>query len=285
MRFLSFLSNGQKGLAAVDADGQLRGVLANEAAYPGDLETLIANDGLAAAYEAIVASGAAISIDDVEVLPVLSNPPKIFCLGINYKDHAAEAGIELPDYPTIFSRYSTSLIGHNTPIIRPKISDQLDYEGELVVVVGKGGRHISEGDALDHVAGYSVFNDGTLRDYQLKTTQWNVGKTFDGTGSFGPYLVTPEELPKGAAGLSIETRLNGTVVQKSNTDQLIFDAAKVISLMSEAMTLEAGDVFVMGTPSGVGHFHQPPLYMKPGDICEVEIEKIGLLSNGIADEA
>lgn len=283
MRFLSFLADGRKGLAVKGSDGQYKGLQEGDAGYPGDLDTVIANDALQAAASAL-SNGNAVDIDAVDVLPPVSRPPKIFCLGINYKDHAAEAGIELPDYPTIFSRYATSLIGHGAPIIRAKISQALDYEGELAVVIGRGGRHIPESEALDHVAGYSVFNDATLRDYQLKTTQWLVGKTFDGTGSFGPELVTPDEVPAGASGLAIETRLNGQVVQKSNTDQLIFNVAKVITLMSEAITLEAGDVFVMGTPSGVGHFHQPPLYMKPGDICEVEIAGLGLLSNGIADE-
>lgn len=283
MRFVSFLSDGQKGLAVIAEDGQLHGLLESDANYPGDLESIIARDELQQAGDILV-KGPTFDMGQVEMLPPVSRPAKIFCLGINYKDHAGEAGIELPDYPTIFSRYSTSLIGHNTPIIRAKISDALDYEGELVAVVGRGGRHISEAEALDHVAGYSVFNDATFRDYQLKTTQWQVGKTFDGTGAFGPSLVTPDELPKGASGLSIETRVNGEVVQKSNTDQLIFTVAKVISLMSETLTLEPGDVFIMGTPSGVGHFRQPQLYLKPGDVCEVEIEKIGLLSNTVKDE-
>jgi 2-keto-4-pentenoate hydratase/2-oxohepta-3-ene-1,7-dioic acid hydratase in catechol pathway len=283
MRFLSFKSNGKKGLAVAGGDGQFHGLLEGDANYPGDLETIIARDGLQQAGE-VLAAGQPIDVDAVEFLPPVSRPAKIFCLGINYKDHAGEAGIALPDYPTIFSRYSTSLIGHNTPIIRAKISTALDYEGELVAVVGKGGRHIAEQDALDHVAGYSVFNDATFRDYQLKTTQWQVGKTFDGTGAFGPFLVTPDEVPAGASGLSIETRLNGQVVQKSNTDQLIFPVAKVIALMSETLTLEPGDVFIMGTPSGVGHFRQPQLYMKPGDMCEVEIEGLGLLRNTIKDE-
>lgn len=284
MRFISFLSDGRKGLAVAGNDNQLTGLLEGDANYPGDLESIIAAGALDAAGKAL-AAGQTFAADAVEFLPPVSRPAKIFCLGINYKDHAAEANIELPDYPTIFSRYSTSLIGHNTPIIRAKISDALDYEGELVAVVGKGGRHIAEADALDHVAGYSVFNDATFRDYQLKTTQWQVGKTFDGTGAFGPALVTPDELPTGAEGLSIETRVNGQVVQKSNTNQLIFPVAKVIALMSETLTLEPGDVFIMGTPSGVGHFREPQLYLKPGDICEVEIENIGLLVNSVKDEA
>ncbi|KJS07459.1 MAG: hypothetical protein VR73_08820 [Gammaproteobacteria bacterium BRH_c0] len=285
MRFLSFKKDGKQGLAVKGQNGTFAGLVETDAGYPGSLDSLV-RQGSAALAKAgdILAKGNAVDIDQVEVLPPLSNPTKIFCLGLNYKDHAKEAGLDLPDYPTIFTRFNTSLIGHKANIVRPRISHQLDYEGELVAVLGKGGRHIPLADALDYVAGYSVFNDGSVRDYQIRTSQWTVGKTFDGTGAFGPELVTPDEVPPGASGLKIETRLNGQVVQSSNTDQLIFDVANVIHLMSQAITLEAGDVLVMGTPSGVGHFHKPPLYMKPGDICEVEIEGLGLLSNGIEDE-
>lgn len=285
MRFLSFKQDGKRGLAIADNSGGFVGLIDTDAGYPGDLDTLV-RQGSAALTKAgeALAKGKPVAIDQVEVLPPLSQPPKIFCLGLNYRDHAKEAGLELPDYPTIFTRFASSLLGHSANIVRPRISHQLDYEGELAVVLGKGGRHIAVADALEYIAGYSVFNDGSIRDYQIRTSQWTVGKTFDATGAFGPTLVTPDEVPAGASGLKIETRLNGQVVQRSNTDQLIFDVATVISLMSQAITLEAGDLFIMGTPSGVGHFHKPPLYMKPGDICEVEIEGLGLLSNGIEDE-
>lgn len=283
MKFLSFTSNGRKGLAVASANGEFRGLMEGEVDYPGDLDAVLAADALQQAANAL-STGGVVDLAAIAPLPPVSRPAKIFCLGLNYRDHAAEAGLELPEYPTVFSRYATSLIGHNAPIIRPKISGQLDYEGELAFVIGRGGRHIPKSEALQHVAGYSIFNDASLRDYQLKTTQWLVGKTFDDTGAFGPYLVTPDEVPVGASGLKLETRLNGKVMQSSNTDQFIFDVATIVSLMSEAITLEPGDVFITGTPSGVGHFHTPPLYMKPGDICEVEIEGIGVLSNSIADE-
>jgi 2-keto-4-pentenoate hydratase/2-oxohepta-3-ene-1,7-dioic acid hydratase in catechol pathway len=162
------------------------------------------------------------------------------------------------------------------------VSEQLDYEGELVAVIGKGGRDIPEAEALDHVIAYSVFNDASIRDYQLKTHQWTIGKTFDDTGAFGPYLVTTDELPAGCKGLKLETRLNGEVVQSTSLDDLIFDVAKLVSLLSEAMTLEPGDLIVTGTPSGVGIARDPQLWMKPGDVCEVEIERIGVLSNPVA---
>jgi acylpyruvate hydrolase len=172
-------------------------------------------------------------------------------------------------------------------MIRPRVTDSegLDYEGEIAVVIGKGGRHIAQGDALSHVAGYSLFNDGSVREYQFKTPQWTVGKNFDGTGAFGPDLVTADELPLGVKGLRLETRLNGQIVQSASTDEMVFDVATLISVISEAITLEAGDVIVSGTPSGIGWARTPKLLMKAGDVCEVSVEKIGMLRNVIADEA
>jgi acylpyruvate hydrolase len=164
------------------------------------------------------------------------------------------------------------------------VSTQLDYEGEMVAVIGKGGRHISEARALDHVAGYSIFNDASIRDFQTKAPQWTVGKNFDGTGAFGPIFVTADELPPGGKGLRIQTRLNGQIVQNASTDDMIFDVVSLISIISEAITLEPGDILVTGTPSGVGFARKPPLFMKHGDICEVELEGIGILSNVVADD-
>jgi 2-keto-4-pentenoate hydratase/2-oxohepta-3-ene-1,7-dioic acid hydratase in catechol pathway len=285
MRFLAFEKAGRAGLAVAGKDGSFTGLQEGDSGFPGTLDQLLAKggDALKQAADAL-AAGDAIDPDQVNVRPPLARPPKIICLGLNYMDHAKEAGLEVPDYPTVFVRFPTSLIGHNEAMIRPRVSDKLDYEGELVAVIGKGGRHIPESEALDHVAGYSVFNDGSVRDYQLMTSQWTVGKTFDGTGAFGPYLVTPEDVPAGASGLKIETRLNGEVMQSSNTDQLIFNVAKSISLLSEAMTLEPGDTFVMGTPAGIGFARKPPVLMKPGDVCEVEIEGLGVLRSPIEDE-
>lgn len=233
----------------------------------------------------LLASQPLMAAADIAFLPVLPHPPKIICIGLNYRAHSSEAGFEVPSYPAVFARYDTSLVAHGAPIVRPKLSEQLDYEGELAVIIGRGGRHIGEAAALDHVGGYSVFNDGSVRDFQLRSAQWTIGKTFDGTGGFGPELVTPEELPPGARGLRLETRLNGEVVQSASTDELIFDVGRLIALMSEAMTLLPGDVIVSGTPSGIGAARKPPLWMKPGDICEVHIEGVGTLSNPIADEA
>lgn len=230
------------------------------------------------------ATGRCILGRDLEFLSPLESPPKIICVGLNYFEHSKESNIEAPNYPTIFARFPSSLIGHGQPIVRPAASVQLDYEGELAVIIGRGGRHIPKASALDHVLGYSLFNDASIRDYQRRTPQWTVGKNFDGTGAFGPWIVTSDQLPPGCAGLKLQTRLNGQVVQQASIDDMIFDVATLISTLSEAFTLCAGDVIVTGTPSGVGAARKPPLWMKDGDVCEVEIDGIGVLRNGIVDE-
>ena len=190
----------------------------------------------------------------------------------------------MPTYPTVFGRFSSSLIGHGAPIVRPRVSEQLDYEGEFVAVIGCGGRDISKATALDHVIAYSLFNDASIRDYQFKAPQWTVGKNFDNSGAFGPYLVTTDELPPGCAGLRLQTRLNGQVVQSASTNDLVFNVATLVSTLSEVFTLEPGDIIVTGTPSGVGLARKPPLWMKPGDVCEVEMEGLGVLSNPVVDQ-
>jgi 2-keto-4-pentenoate hydratase/2-oxohepta-3-ene-1,7-dioic acid hydratase in catechol pathway len=214
----------------------------------------------------------------------IPRPPKIICVGLNYVDHASESPYEKPKYPVLFLRVSTSLVAHGEPLIAPKSSEQFDYEGEMVAIIGKGGRHIPRDKALDHVAGYSVFNDGSVRDFQFKSPQWTSGKNFDGSGPFGPDFVTADELPPGAKGLKLETRLNGKTVQSANTNDLIFPVDELVAVASEAMTLEPGDIIVTGTPAGVGAFRKPPLWMKHGDVCEVEVEKIGVLSNPVKAE-
>jgi len=181
----------------------------------------------------------------------------------------------------VFARFASSLIGHGADMIVPRVSRDLDYEGELAAIIGVGGRDILEADALAHVAGYAIFNDGSIRDFQHKTPQWTVGKNFDGTGAFGPEFVTADELPPGAKGLMLQTRLNGKVVQRASTDEMIFSVANLVCILSEAMTLEPGDVIVTGTPAGIGAARKPPLYMRDGDVCEVEIEKLGILENPV----
>jgi acylpyruvate hydrolase len=223
-----------------------------------------------------------VALADVELLPPVPAPGKIICIGLNYRAHAIEGGNAIPDYPAVFLRCATSLTAHRGAIIYPECSDKLDYEAELAVVIGKAAHNVTVADALAHVAGYSCFNDGSVRDYQRKSTQWTIGKNFDGTGGFGPELVTPDELPAGASGLRLVARLNGQVMQDSNTSDMIFDVATLISVLSEAMTLEPGDVIATGTPSGVGYARKPPVYMRPGDVSEIEIEGIGTLTNTVA---
>jgi 2-keto-4-pentenoate hydratase/2-oxohepta-3-ene-1,7-dioic acid hydratase in catechol pathway len=221
----------------------------------------------------------------LKLLPAIPKPDKIFCIGLNYRHHAEETGQEIPPYPVVFCRYPTSVVGAGAALIQPRASSRLDYEAELAVVIGTPGRHIPKARALEHVAGYAAFNDGSVRDYQFKSSQWVIGKTFDRTGSFGPELVTPDELPPGAAGLKIEARVNGETVQSDNTADLIFDVATLIEVLSEAVTLAPGDVIVTGTPGGVGMARNPRLWLKPGDLCEIEIEGVGLLANRVEAEA
>ena len=228
--------------------------------------------------------GPAIDLANITYLPPIENPGRIWCIGLNYVDHSVESGFAVPTYPAIFSRFPSSMIGHNEPIMRPKVSTHLDYEGELVAIIGKAGRYIAKDKALEHVAGYSICNDASIRDYQMKSAQWTIGKNFDNTGPFGPVFVTSDELPPGAAGLRLQTRLNGVVVQDASTNSLIFDVATLVSQLSEAVNMQPGDVIVTGTPSGVGLARKPPLWMKHGDVCEVEIEGIGILRSPIVDE-
>ena len=221
------------------------------------------------------------ALDESTLLPCLPHPGKIFCLGVNYVDHAKEGGNTVADYPALFMRSSTSLLAHGAPLRVPAISDKLDYEAELALVIGRTTRHVSEADALASVFGYACFNDATLRDYQRKTTQWTIGKNFEGTGGFGPQLVTADELPPGCTGLRIQSRLNGQVMQDANTTDMVFGVARTISLLSQCMTLDPGDVLVMGTPAGVGYARTPPVWMRPGDTIEIEIEGVGVLRNPV----
>jgi len=285
MRFASFVENGIRGLAVRRPAGDWAGLLEGEAGFPGSLETLLTGGNRLSDAAAVLARAKPVDLDRVKLLPVLSNQEKIICVGLNYADHSAESGFKQPDYPTLFGRFNSSLIAHGAPIVRPKLSEQLDYEGELVAVIGKGGKNISKAQALDHVVGYSIFNDASIRDYQFKSPQWTMGKNFDDTGAFGPALVTADGLPPGCLGLKLVTRLNGQVVQSAMIDDMVFDVATQIALVSEAITLSPGDIFVTGTPSGVGLARKPPLWMKHGDICEVEIDQLGILRNPVVDQA
>lgn len=285
MRIVSFELAGAARLGVVCGDAVIDLALAAPE-LPHELGALLRRDGLAAAAAAAKAAPATAqrSLADVRLLPPVGNPGKIVCLGLNYVDHAAEGGHAKPTYPSLFLRCTTSLCGHGQPILRPRCSTALDYEAELVAVVGRKARHVGRGEALGVIAGYSCFNDGSVRDYQRKTGQWTIGKNFDATGGFGPWFVSADELPPGATGLAIRSRLNGQVMQDANTRDMIFPVDETVALLTECMTLEPGDLLVMGTPAGVGYARKPPVWMKAGDTIEVEIEGIGTLSNPIRDE-
>lgn len=255
-------------------------------ASPGtDLGALLRQGRTLADFQRLAAAATKfVDLDQAVFLSPSIEPPKILCVGLNYADHTKESPYEQPDYPTLFLRVATSLGAHGAVVERPAVSDTLDFEGEMVVVLGKGGRRIPKERALEHVFGYAAGNEISVREFQFKSPQWTVGKNFDGTGTWGPCVVTADELPAGASGLRVETRLNGTTVQSASTADMLFDVATVISTVSQALTLQAGDIIFSGTPAGVGFGRTPKLYMKDGDTVEVEIERIGLLRNTIRDE-
>jgi acylpyruvate hydrolase len=287
MRLVAFEQAGSARLGVVENNNVVDlSVAAPD--LPRDLMGYIALGSRAATAVADAAQRAPASarrpLEGLKFLAPIARPPKIVCLGLNYVDHAAEGGHAKPEYPSFFLRVATSLVAHNAPILRPRVSDKLDYEAELAVIIGKTARHVKRADALSYVAGYSCFNDGTLRDYQRKTSQWTIGKNFDATGGFGPWFVTPEEVPAGAIGLAIRSKLNGQVMQNANTRDMIFPVDETIELLSDVLTLEPGDVIAMGTPSGVGYARKPPVWMKAGDVIEIEIEGVGTLRNPIVDE-
>jgi acylpyruvate hydrolase len=283
MRIAHFEIGGIPGTAADEGSGW-HGLTRRDAGFPGTLPELIALGADLLRAGKSLAQSPAIDLNAVRLLPPVPVPPKIVCVGLNYDDHLQESGLKKPTYPEVFARFATSLIAHREPIRRSRESTALDYEAELAVVIGKPGRRIAREEALDHVAGYSLFNDATLRDYQLRTPQWTMGKNFDATGAFGPWLVTPDAAPPGAHGLRIQGRLNGHVMQDARTDQLIFSVPALIEMISVAMSLQPGDVIITGTPGGVGAARKPPVFMRPGDVFEVEIEGIGTLCNVVQDE-
>jgi 2-keto-4-pentenoate hydratase/2-oxohepta-3-ene-1,7-dioic acid hydratase in catechol pathway len=219
---------------------------------------------------------------DVTWLPVIPNPDKIVCVGLNYEEHRVETGRDKTEQPALFLRVGASQVGHRQPIIRPRESTNLDFEAEIAVVIGKAGRRISQKDSWSHIAGYSCYNDGSVRDWQRHTIQWTAGKNFTATGGFGPWMVTADEIPPSTV-MTLSCRLNGERMQHATTEQMIFKIPKIIEYVSSWTTLLPGDVLVTGTPGGVGARRTPPLWMKPGDKVEVEIDKVGILENGIAD--
>lgn len=281
MRYSVVLEEGERRLAVVD-DGRYA-ILGSDFA---DLRAVLVSPGVAEAMRrrASLADADWRPLESARFAQPFARPGRIVCLGLNYRDHALEGGYAVPDYPALFLRTATSLLAAGAPIVAPDVSEKLDFEAELLVIVGQGGRRISEADALRHVFGYACFNDASVRDFQRKTHQWTPGKNFDGTGAIGPVVVTADELPGGASGLAIRCRLNGTTVQDANTSDMLVSVPRAIAIISEFMTLEPGDMIAMGTPQGVGHARNPPLWMRPGDVVEVEIERIGILRNPIVAE-
>ncbi|WP_233860062.1 fumarylacetoacetate hydrolase family protein [Paraburkholderia sp. HD33-4] len=249
-----------------------------------DLKALITADALGEAAEAAHGAQGDYPLSEVTLLPVIPNPEQIFCVGLNYAEHVKETNRETTEQPVIFMRLPASQVGHEQPMLRPAESHQFDYEGEIAVIIGRGGRRIAEADAWNHIAGYACYNDGSVRDWQRHTTQWGPGKNFYRTGAFGPWMVTSDEIEPDAL-MTLVTRLNGQEVQRATTQMLIHGIAKQIAYLSTFTPLAPGDVIVTGTPGGVGAKRNPPLFMKPGDRVEVEVDRIGVLSNPIADEA
>ncbi|GAC24068.1 fumarylacetoacetate hydrolase domain-containing protein 2A [Paraglaciecola mesophila KMM 241] len=286
MKILQYKENEQIKLAVKRRDGVIPLALL-DAGFPGDMKTLI-EKGMAVLNELSkkmsAYNGPTIPLDSIEFALPVNNPERFLCLGLNYVDHAKEGNNSLPEHPAIFMRTPTSLAAHNQSLLLPKVNNKLDYEAELLVVIGKQAKYLTVDNALDAVWGYSLFNDGSVRPYQRWSTQWTMGKNFDQTGGFGPWIVTPDELPLGAKGLNIEMRLNDQVMQQANTDDMVFDVVNTLVQISECMTLQPGDCIAMGTPSGVGYPRNPPVFLQPGDIAEVEVQGVGILRNGIVLE-
>jgi 2-keto-4-pentenoate hydratase/2-oxohepta-3-ene-1,7-dioic acid hydratase in catechol pathway len=281
MKFASFKVNGAESWGLIDGEQAVDlGALLRDR-FP-DLKAAIAAGGLTE-LASLAGKAARYPVADITWLPVIPNPDKILCIGLNYENHRLETGRSEVENPTVFGRFANSQTGHLAKIIRPRVSKDLDFEGELAVIIGKPGRYIARKDAWNHIAGYACYNEGSVRDFQRHTHQFTPGKNFPQTGAFGPWMVTPDEAGD-LAPLRLQTRLNGQVVQEATISQMIFDIPRQIEYCSSFTRLEPGDVIVTGTPGGVGSRRNPPLWMKPGDIVEVEIDRIGLLRNGIADE-
>ncbi len=282
MKLASFIVQGRSSYGVVEGD-QIIDLESLKPTLGSDLKQAIAYNRLNELSAAHLASLPRIPLADVTFLPVIPNPGKVLCIGINYATHVRETGREMPTYPMIFTRFADSQTAHLQPIVRPTASHKLDFEGELAVVIGKAARHVKHADALDYVAGYACYNDGSVRDWQKHTIQFVPGKNFPNTGGFGPWLVTGDEIGD-PQDLELTTRLNGEVMQHTRTSDMIFDVRQLIEYCSTFTELAPGDVIVTGTTGGVGAFREPPVWMKPGDQVEVEIARIGTLRNSIVDE-
>lgn len=276
MRIVSFVHEGRRSFGVVRQEEVI------DAATLGhpDLSSLLEAGELDRLRSC---DGERIPLRDILYLPVVTRPRKILCVGVNYDAHRVEMGRDRPSHPVIFTRFATTLVGHQRPILRPKVSERLDYEGELAVVIGRRARHVASPDALSFIAGYTCFNDASVRDWQRHTSQFTPGKNFDQTGAIGPWLVTSDELGE-PSNRRLTTRLNGQEVQSASTSDMTFTIQELLAYITTFTTLEPGDVIATGTPSGVGDKRDPPLYMRPKDLVEVEIEGIGTLANPIEQE-
>ncbi len=284
MKFLVGDTENGTAVFAVTGENAVN-LSALDTAVGQDLSGLIANPDLIESLAPAIESAPTVPVASLTPALPVAKPGVTICVGLNYTDHIKEGGYDIPDYPAFFMRGNNSIMAAGQPMVRPACSETLDYEAELMVIIGKRGRHISKEDALDHVFGYTVFNDGSVREYQRKTHQWTPGKNFDDTGAIGPFTVTPDEVPAGAAGLKIESRVGDEILQSSNTANMIWDVATVIATVSEYTTLEPGDLIAMGTPPGVGHAKKPnPRWLRPGETVEIEIEGIGICASPIIDE-
>lgn len=282
MKLISFLNQGLPSYGIVQGDDVLDLTPLLGAQAP-DLKTLIAKDLLGAAAEAAKTQPFTLKFSQLTLLPVIPNPGQIFCIGLNYGEHVQETGNKVTEKPVVFTRFPDSQVAHNQDILRPAESHRLDYEAEIAIVIGKGGRRIKEEDAWDHIVGYACYNDGSIRDWQVATSQWIPGKNFYKTGGFGPWMVTADEI-KPAQVMRLQTVLNGQVLQDTTTDKMIHSIPRQIAYISTFLPLSPGDVIVTGTPGGVGNKREPQIFMKPGDVCEIVVDAIGTLRNTIRDE-
>ena len=282
MKLISFLLHNIPSYGIVQGDDVLNLTPILGAQAP-DLKSLIAHNMVDQAAKALASHKPDLKFADLHLLPVITNPNKIVCVGLNYADHVRETGRELTESPALFLRVSESQIGHGQNIVRPPESHRLDYEGEIAVIIGKGGRRISEAESWSHIAGYSCYNDGSVRDWQVSTTQWTAGKNFWRTGGFGPWMVTADEIQPNQK-MTLITRLNGQELQRATTDMMIHSIPRQIAYISTFIPLEPGDVIVTGTPGGVGNKRTPQLFMKPGDVVEIEVDAVGILRTGIVDD-
>ncbi|MDP1964630.1 MAG: fumarylacetoacetate hydrolase family protein [Reyranella sp.] len=290
MRLCTIMSGGKAAVGVKMGDGKIVDLSKQMPRGPKSVVEILAGGKKVQAAVAKACAkpkaGATVSEKSARYLPPIPSPGKILCIGLNYRKHAEETSSPIPQYPVVFTRFNNTLVPHNGKMLSTTHSDQYDWEAELAVIIAKKSRNVPKEKALQVIGGYAVFNDGSIRDWQRKSGgQFTLGKNFDGTGGFGPDIVTPDELPKGGAPLRIMTRVNGVTMQDSNTDDLIFDVPTLIHELSKVMTLDPGDVIISGTPSGVAMARNPQPWLKPGDVCEVEIEKIGVLRNPIAQGA